>query len=212
VLDVGCGTGIAGALLAARGCDVLGVEIDARMAAIAREKGLEVEVASFEDWDDRGRRFDLLTCGQAWHWIDPAAGAAKAARVLTGGGRIGCFWNWGDQPPGVAERLAAVYRRVVPELEKRSAVLGHHEGRVDAAELGISKSRAFTDLEVLTFPWSRTYTTAEWIENVSTHSDHQALPPASLDALLVAVEEAIEELGGAFEMPYRTVLVTARRR
>jgi hypothetical protein len=35
-----------------------------------------------------------------------------------------------------------------------------------------------------------------------THSDHQALPPARLDALLVAVGEATEELGGAFEMPY----------
>ena len=40
VLDVGCGTGIAGALLAARGCRVLGVEPDERMAALARAKGL----------------------------------------------------------------------------------------------------------------------------------------------------------------------------
>jgi predicted TPR repeat methyltransferase len=59
VLDIGCGTGIAGALFAARGCQVTGVEIDARMAAVARTKGLEVEVASFEQWDDRGRRFEL---------------------------------------------------------------------------------------------------------------------------------------------------------
>jgi predicted TPR repeat methyltransferase len=32
VLDVGCGTGIAGELFAARGCSVTGVEIDPRMA------------------------------------------------------------------------------------------------------------------------------------------------------------------------------------
>ena len=32
VLDVGCGTGIVASLLQARGCDVLGVEIDERMA------------------------------------------------------------------------------------------------------------------------------------------------------------------------------------
>ena len=79
VLDVGCGTGIVAALLAARGRDVLGVEVDERMAALARAKGIEVEVAAFEGWDDRGRRFGLLTCGQAWHWIDPQAGAHKAA-------------------------------------------------------------------------------------------------------------------------------------
>ena len=41
VLDVGCGTGIVAALLAARGCDVLGVEVDERMAQVARAKGIE---------------------------------------------------------------------------------------------------------------------------------------------------------------------------
>ena len=34
VLDVGCGTGIAAALLVARGCEVTGVEVDPRMAEI----------------------------------------------------------------------------------------------------------------------------------------------------------------------------------
>jgi len=48
VLDVGSGTGIAAALLAARGCSVLGVEVDARMAAVARAKGIDVEVGRFE--------------------------------------------------------------------------------------------------------------------------------------------------------------------
>lgn len=46
VLDVGAGTGIASALLAARGCDVLGVELDRRMAAVAEARGITVEVAA----------------------------------------------------------------------------------------------------------------------------------------------------------------------
>ena len=50
VLDVGCGTGIVSALLAHRGADVLGIEPDPRMAAVARAKGLAVEVARFEEW------------------------------------------------------------------------------------------------------------------------------------------------------------------
>jgi predicted TPR repeat methyltransferase len=71
VVDIGCGTGIAGALFAARGCEVTGVEVDPRMAAVAQTKGIEVEVASFEQWDDRGRRFELAISAQAWHWIEP---------------------------------------------------------------------------------------------------------------------------------------------
>jgi SAM-dependent methyltransferase len=55
VLDVGCGTGTAGRLLAARECEVLGVEPDERMAAVAQSHGLAVEVTPFEMWDPKGR-------------------------------------------------------------------------------------------------------------------------------------------------------------
>src|SRR5581483_5420759 len=74
VLDVGCGTGIAARQFRAAGCRVLGVEVDARMAELARRSGLEVEVGSFETWDPAGRTFDAVIAAQAWHWVDPVAG------------------------------------------------------------------------------------------------------------------------------------------
>src|SRR5579862_2698141 len=101
VLDVGAGTGIAGSLLAARGCAVLGVEIDERMAARARARGLVVEVAPFERWDPLGRTFDLVIAAQAWHWVEPAAGVRRAAGVLRPRGRLCPFWNTGDPPEHV---------------------------------------------------------------------------------------------------------------
>jgi hypothetical protein len=48
VLDVGCGTGTKARQFQAVGCTVLGIEPDARMAELARRRGVEVEVATFE--------------------------------------------------------------------------------------------------------------------------------------------------------------------
>ncbi len=112
VVDVGCGTGIAARQFAAAGCEVLGVEVDARMAELAQ--GFPVEVAKFEDWDAGERTFDAVVSGQTWHWIDPVAGAAKAAAVLRPGGRLAVFWNVFQPDPALAEALTAVYAGVMP--------------------------------------------------------------------------------------------------
>ena len=69
VLDVGCGTGIAARQFQAAGCQVLGVEPDARMADFARRGGLEVEVSDVRSLGPgrshlrRGRRRDSLALG-----------------------------------------------------------------------------------------------------------------------------------------------------
>jgi SAM-dependent methyltransferase len=211
VLDVGCGTGIAAALLVARGCTVLGVEVDARMAQLARAKGLEVELGRFEEWDPCGRRFDLVTSAQAWHWIDPRAGAARAAQALRAGGQLGVFWNFGDPPPHVRELLSPIYTRYGPGVESYSVLFGNRDARVQDTLDGIAATGAYGLGETARFAWSQRYDTAEWLEQLNTHSDHQALPAPRRERLISAVGEALDSVGGSFEMPYATVLVLARR-
>ena len=127
------------------------------MAEIARRKGLEVELSAFERWDDRGRRFDVVASGQAWHWIDPVAGAIRAAEALRLRGRLGAFWNFGDPPPEVRERLAPIYDRLAPELSNYSVVLDSAQ-RVRRQELtaaGMADSGRFGEVEIRRFPWNR---------------------------------------------------------
>jgi SAM-dependent methyltransferase len=107
VLDVGCGTGIAARQFQAAGGKVLGIEPDERMADFARQNGLEVEISPFEGWDPAGRAFDAVLSGQAWHWVDPVVGAAKAGQVLRPGGRVAVFWYVFEPPSDLRDAAAS---------------------------------------------------------------------------------------------------------
>ena len=125
VLDIGCGTGKAAVALAARGLTVLGVELDERMAAVARGHGVPVEVGDFETWADAGRQFDLITCSDAWHWIDPEQGLAKVARLLRPGGVFARFWNYHVLSADLIAAFDAAYRAA----RAGSARAGRRTGR-----------------------------------------------------------------------------------
>lgn len=220
VLDVGCGTGIAARAMAERGAEVLGVEIDPRMAAVARRRGCRVELGAFETWEPGERRFDRVTAAQAWHWVHPVHGAAKAASVLRPGGRLCVFWNAGHQPAALQVELDAIYERLAPGSRAgASALLGAsgsnrrdpasgHAGEVE----GIRACAALTEPVVRRFSWSRPYSRDAWLDQLPTHSDHATMAAADLDRLLPEVARAIDRAGGAFEMRYTTLLVSAMRR
>jgi len=216
VLDVGCGTGIVARQFRAAGCRVLGVDPDARMADLARRHGLEVEVATFETWDSAGREFDAVVAGQCWHWVDPVAGAAGAARALRPGGRLAVFWNAFQPPPDVAEAFAAVYRRVLPDsplVRGGAGTSGPDAYRDQCARAagGMRDAGAFGPPEHWRFDWERPYTRDEWLDQVPTSGFWAQIPAAGQRELLAGIGAAVDAAGGSFTMLYATVVVTAAR-
>ena len=214
VLDVGVGTGIVARQFQAAGCQVLGVDPDARLAGFARRSGVEVEVSTFEAWEPKGREFDMVVSGESWHWVDPVAGAAKAADVLRPGGRLAVFWNTGQPPAGLDEAFAEVYRRVLPKplvarLGRRSMEEAHSAMCAKAAD-GMGATGAFDEPEQWRFEWAESYTRDEWLDAVQTSGG--AIPDSQMFDLLAGVGEAIDAVGGSFTMNYVTFVVTAVRR
>jgi SAM-dependent methyltransferase len=111
LLEVGCGTGQATRSLAALGGSVTAVEPGEEMAALARERlatfrNVTVETSTFEEWDDRGGRFDVVVAASAWHWVDPSIGWRRAHQVLCPGGWMALLGNVVVRRSGEAEVYA----------------------------------------------------------------------------------------------------------
>jgi SAM-dependent methyltransferase len=215
LVDVGCGTGIAARQFRAAGCDVLGVEPDARMAAFARDSGVLTEVATFESWDPAGRGFDAVVAGQAWHWVDPVAGAVKAGRVLRPGGRLALFWHVFQLPDPVVDALVSAFGKAAPDagirLEPMRRAFASYQALTGPAADGIRAAGSFDEPEHSRFDWERRYTRAEWLDQLPTTGALTRLSADRLAGVLDEVGAAIDGLGGSFTMPYATVMVSAAR-
>jgi len=204
-LDVGCGTGRVARGLARRGLSVLGVELDPRMAAVASGHGVRVEVSAFEEWDDAGRRFDLVACGDAWHWIDAKRGSAKVALVLRPGGSFVRFWSLQLLDEPVMQALDGAYAKHAPEVFRYGRVPD-----VPAVDPYPSEP-PMSPFEPKTYHWERRASGAEWAAFAGTISDHRRLPAERLALLQGAIRKAIEGFGETIPVRIVTYASFARR-
>jgi len=224
VLEVGCGTGQATRSLAARGWAVTAVEPGAPMADLARRRSagagdVQVETATFEEWDDRGRRFDLLVAASSWHWIDPAVGWRRAHRLLRPDGWMAVLGNVVVRRPGETEVYAAtadLHERFVPG----NAGWGHppSEDEVRATGAGWGPPNAetgglFGPTTVRWYPNVQWFDGAGFADLLRTTSVYRRLDEHVREPLLDAIAERIRtDLADRVPRRYLSVLRVGRRR
>ncbi|MFG2030673.1 class I SAM-dependent methyltransferase [Streptomyces sp. NPDC048825] len=167
VADIGAGTGIATALLHARGADVVAVEPGDGMAAqfrrtlpdvpLLRGDGNSLPLATAST--------DFLTYAQSWHWTDPARSVPEALRVLRPGGSLALWWNTSAlKLPWISEQADRIERHLgtAREVDRNgngpevSAALADPTGRLD-----------FTRRTVR---WSRRVPVDTHLANIGSHS------------------------------------------
>jgi SAM-dependent methyltransferase len=216
-VDAGCGTGKATVMLAERGVSGVGVEPDASMAAVARRRierfgdRWSVIESGFEEFDGDGGlagSFDLVTAAQSWHWMDPAVRLERAHALLRPGGWLTLFWNKGFWEPSLLRRrFDELYATHAPDW-------GPYTTRVEHFDWSANRGQppGWNRVFARTYAWSQVYSRQEYVDLMSTSSDHRLLEPARRDALLQGLGDAIDELGGGrVEMPFLVSLWAARR-
>jgi hypothetical protein len=154
--------------------------------------------------------------GQAWHWVDPVAGAVRAARALRPGGRLAVFWNAFQTPPDLAEAFATVCRRVMPDSPPLRGGAGtsgpdaYWGLRAKAAD-GMRQAGTFGEPEQWRFDWDRSYTRDEWLDQVPTSAFWAQIPEGGRREILAGFGTAIDAAGCSFTVQYATVAVAAAR-
>jgi SAM-dependent methyltransferase len=165
VADVGAGTGIATALLHARGAEVIAIEPGDGMAAQFRRTLPDVPIVrgSGDALPLTDHCADFLTYAQAWHWTDTTRSVPEALRVLRPGGALTLWWNTSAlDVPWITEQSERIrihfgIDRVVEQNGSglRTA-LADPTGRLDFAHRRVR--------------WSRRVPVDTHLANISSHS------------------------------------------
>lgn len=88
VLDVGCGEGVHLRALAARGCEVVGVDCNAVHVHRLRREGYQVLQGTAEVLPMADESVDAIVCSVVLPYTDERQSIAEWSRVLRGGGEV----------------------------------------------------------------------------------------------------------------------------
>ncbi|CAN5359784.1 class I SAM-dependent methyltransferase [soil metagenome] len=207
VVDVGAGTGKLTSALLARlsttpGSRITAIDPDSAMLSTlsAGHPRIPTFVGTAEHLPLDDASADLITFGQAWHWVDPPVASREVARVLRPGGTIGLIWNIRDE--------------TVPWVKELGETMQLSNAELLIAEGGPIVGEPFGALETAEFTWESTFTVDRLVElaasrsYVITATDQRR---AEIFDGVRALGERVADADGSLTMPYRTHVYRSTR-
>lgn len=218
LLEVGCGTGQATEPLLKTNCKVTAVELGENLTLYTREKfksydNFNIVRYAFEDYDCEDNKFDMLYSATAFHWIPDEIGYKKAYRIIKSGGTIALFWNRpvsNDKNNPLHQKIQSIYRKLLPQWSYRAARNEDKETAYSRIKNNIEQN-GFIDIEFKLYHNTRRMTGVEYIELLSTYSDHIALENSIQSLLFNDIRTAIEEFGNEININDTVDLYLAKK-
>lgn len=206
IAEWGAGSGILTRELLSAGARVYAVEPSAVMIHVLTESAegfpgeLTVDRSPAESSTVPDEWADAVVAAQAWHWFDPAAAQAELGRVLRPGGAVMVVGNYLDTSVAWVHRLARIMRA----------------GDVYRPDWAPDVGPGFSTPEQHHLTWTRSITPEDIRRLATTLSSWLSADEQDRQRRQRNLDWYLEvHLGFApqveVELPYRTVLHTARR-
>jgi len=215
VVEVGCGTGQASRELLRRGSKLTCVEMGDRMAALARKnlEGLgdfQIVVSKFEEWEPSEAPYDLVFAAASWHWIELEVKYKKAASLLKTNGHLAIVGSKHVYPEGYDPRYNAIQEAYRSET---GSSIEWPPKPPDAVPIDLEEPRHggyFADVQVVKVLWHLELSAQEYVNLLSTYSDHRIMNPDQRARLFEKVLRAIGS-EGTIRKHYQTTLRVATK-
>ena len=220
VVDLGAGTGALTRLLVDRADDVVAVEPDDRMRAVlaAEVPGARALPGSGEAMPVTDGCADAVIASTSWHWMDPDATLAEAARVLVPGGCLGALWTGADPDgPFLSEARSRIARTGPGGGPRGGQLSGLVEGTIGRGDdsLVIPDGVPFDQPDRATFTWDIALDADELLGLLGTFSWIITLPDDARAAILDEASELLAAFGidgsTTVDVAWRTEAWRARR-
>jgi SAM-dependent methyltransferase len=197
VLEIGCGTGKLTVQMAEFGCEITAVELGPNLADVARRNltpfpNVSVMTASFEEWSPPADPFDAVVSATAFHWLDPKIRVPKAADVLRPGGSLAIVLSHhvARDQDAFFDDVQECFERWDPAYAPDDRAPRPEEVPIDTDE--IEASGRFGQPVVRRYEWEVEYSTAAFIDLISTYSANLALDPEVRQGLFSCTADLID--------------------
>jgi trans-aconitate methyltransferase len=211
ILDIGSGTGQAVIPLLERGFQVTCLEPGENLYTLLKKNTNKFENthlvnSTFENWSPDGK-YNLITAGTSFHWLDLNTSFIKTKHLLDISGHLSLFWNIHPRPfRGFFEAVQEIYKNNFPVTNKKKS-WKDLSSKKDIVIQQIRNSNLLDPEYEKSYNWSTTFTSDEYLRLLNTFSDNIMLPAWKREKLFAEIKELIDsEYCGKIERPYCTYL------
>ncbi len=221
LLEIAPGTGQCTKKFAERDFKIHSVELGNKLAELLlfnmKGKNVTVEVAPFEEWESKHiKKYKLIYCATAWHWLDPSIKYHKSSELLHDDGRLAVIWNnsVGDMKNDVlkeAYRLLFTYHDETPHSIKPKTKDEIKKISESTKEM-LEESKHFLLDDYYEQIWSSSQSRKKTIQGFYSQSSFLSLCKEDQKELKEKLSVLFENLDDELEVHFKSVVYLCKKR